>query len=171
MASVNAVAQILIPPPKYSIGQLIPGVATARKAKLSHMIVIEVGPDLEMSLDFPDAVRTLLSNCEDAYGFPPYAALAPFLYFWNGEDLRIMERDIIKEALASCPATLIRSQTRSWWERVPSLLGECATVKGATSAPEPALEARGAQAASMRPGAELSPAAALWEEDDLPEWL
>ena len=171
MASVNAVAQIVVPPPKYSIGQLIPGVTTAREGKLSHVIVIEVGPDLEVPLDFPDAVRILLSNCEDAYGFPPYAALEPFLYFWNGDYLRIMESDIIKEALASCPATLIRSETRSWWERLPSLLGGCASVDGATSAPEPALEAGAARAASMRPGAELSPAAARWEEDDLPEWL
>ena len=171
MASVNAVAQILVPPPKYSIGQLIPGVTTARKAKLSHMIVIEVGADLEVPLDPPEALKTLLGNCEDAYGFPPYAALAPFLYFWNGEDLRIMESDIISEALAGCPATLIRSKTRSWWERVPSLLGGCAPLKGATSALEPALETGGAHASSMRPGAELSPAAARWEEDDLPERL
>jgi putative flippase GtrA len=170
MASVNAVAQIVVPPPKYSIGRLIPGVATARKGRLTHLVVIEIGPDLEIPLDPPQAESTLLRNCEDAYGFPPYAQLAPFLYSWNGEDLRGIERDIISQALAGCPATLIRSQTRNWWERLPALMGGRASKRAAVSAPEVAREAMRDDAGSVSASAEKG-LAARWEEENLPERL
>jgi glycosyltransferase involved in cell wall biosynthesis len=163
MASVNAVAQIVVPPPKYSIDRLIPGVATARKGRLTHLVVIEIGPDLEIPLDPPEAESTLLRNCEDAYGFPPYAQLAPFLYSWNGEDLRGIERDIISKALAGCPATLIRSQTRNWWERLPALMGGRASKRAAVSAPEVAREAMRDDAGSVSASAEKG-LAARWEE-------
>ena len=122
MASVNALAQMLVPPPKYSIERLIPGVEVARKATLSHMAAIERGADLQVSLDARAAEETLLRNCEDAYGFPPYPELKGFLVPWNGKDLQSIERQIISDALGSCAATLVRSQTRHWWEPVLSLL-------------------------------------------------
>jgi hypothetical protein len=171
MASVNAVAQIVVPPPKYFIDQLIPEVTTAREGSLSHLVVIEVGDDLEMSLNFPEAVKTLLGNCEDAYGFPPYATLAPFLYSEDGQDLRIKEREIITQALAGCPATLVRSRTRNWWQRLPGLLEGCLPAKGPTLVPQPALETYGASPAPLTATGEMASATARWEEDDSPEWL
>jgi len=170
MASVNAVAQIIVPPPKYSVGRLIPGVVTAREGTLSHLVAIEVGPDLQVSLASSQATKTLLRNCEDAYGFPPYAALAPFLYFWNGEDLRRMEREIIAEALAGCPATLIRRQTRDWWQQLPALLGVRAPKEGATCAPEVPQEALDAHAGSVKASTEKG-LAARWEEKGPPQCL
>jgi hypothetical protein len=141
------------------------------------LVVIEIGPDLEIPLDPPQAESTLLRNCEDAYGFPPYAQLAPFLYSWNGEDLRITERDIISQALAGCPATLIRSQTRNWWERLPALMGGRASKRAAVSAPQAAVsapqaavEARGAHVTSVRPGSEVH-VVARWETENLRESL
>jgi glycosyltransferase involved in cell wall biosynthesis len=150
MASVNAFAQIMVPPPKYPIGRLIPGVAMAQQATLSHLVAIEVGPALQISLASPHAIRTLLRNCEDAYGFPPYATLGPFLYQWNGEDLRSVERDIITEALAHCHATLLRSDTHSWWDRLPALIRGRAQEKDTLSAPADTRQAPEPYAPSMR---------------------
>ena len=44
-ASMNAVVQWLIPPPKYRVSRLIPDVRIARKGKLAGMVVIQRGSD------------------------------------------------------------------------------------------------------------------------------
>lgn len=141
MASINALIQILIPPPKYSIDQLIPGVEIARKATVTQMVVIERGDDLQVSLDRPTANQTLLRNCEDAYGFPPYPSLKPVLISWDGVDLQGVEREIISSGLGNRAATLIRSQTRSWWQNVLVLLmgadAELTTVSDGEAIPAP----------------------------------
>jgi hypothetical protein len=62
-----------------------------------------------------------LEDCEDAYGFPPYREMEPFLTTWNGQDLRPIERRIIGGALATCPTRLIRREGRDWWARVIEL--------------------------------------------------
>ena len=121
MASVNTVAQILVPPPKYFVDRLVPETTIGKEALVSHLVAIERGPDLELPLEPATARSILLRNCEDAYGFPPYAALERFLRFPNGTDLLSVEHQIIGEALATCPATLIRSQTRDWWQRLPAI--------------------------------------------------
>jgi hypothetical protein len=40
----------------------------------------------------------------------------------NGQDLKAVEREIIGKAVKRCDATLIRSQTRDWWQQLPLLL-------------------------------------------------
>jgi glycosyltransferase involved in cell wall biosynthesis len=123
MATVNSIAQMIVPPPKYSIDKLVPGVTIGRSAKPSRLLVIERGSEeAETPLNQQDAMQILFANSEDAYGFPPYAKLAPYLYEWDGVDLRVVEREIITEALNGCPATLLSSQQRNWWQRLPALL-------------------------------------------------
>jgi len=122
MASVNTFVQMVVPPPKYTIDRLIPGVQIARQATASHLVVIERGPDLQASLDPVFATKTLLRNCEDAYGFPPYFALESFLLGGNGVDLRVMEREIISAGVSRCAGIFIRSETRNWWEQLPGLV-------------------------------------------------
>jgi dolichol-phosphate mannosyltransferase len=115
MASVNAYVQLLIPPPKYSIDRLVPGVSIVRQATIVHRVEIERGPNREVSLDPREAEETLLKNCEDAYGFPPYETLGPFLSHPNGEDLQAKERTLIRQSLGDRGTTLVSSQTRDWW--------------------------------------------------------
>jgi hypothetical protein len=122
MATINTIVQMLVPPPKYTIQRLIPGVEGQREAMMSHMVVIERGPDQRLPLDPAQALTTLLKNCEDAYGFPPYPALERFLPIRNGADLHGLEREIIRDALGGCDTTLIRSQDRSWWLELPRIL-------------------------------------------------
>ena len=122
MASVNTFVQMIVPPPKYTIDRLIPGVHIARQATASHLVVIERGPDLQASLDSVFATKTLLRNCEDAYGFPPYFALESFLLGDNGTDLRVTEQEIISEGVSGCVGIFIRSETRNWWEQLPGLV-------------------------------------------------
>ena len=120
MATINAVVQILIPPPKYFVQRLVPKVKLASEAKLAGLFVIERGTDEEeVHLEGVEALEILLSNCEDAYGFPPYDSIKEFLYHSNGHDLREVEKRIIAEAFQNIPATLIRSRKMEWWRRIP----------------------------------------------------
>src|SRR5271157_3137969 len=126
MATVNGLVQLLIPPPKYSIQRLIPGVKMTNKAKLAGLFIIERGEDQDVMLESSEAIEILLKNCEDAYGFPPYGAIKEFLYLANGKDLRPVEHTIIRKALSGLPANLIRSSHLEWWRRIPLFVNEIA---------------------------------------------
>ena len=98
----------------------------------------------------PEAVDTLMANCEDAYGFPPYSEIEGFLRRRNGTDLGALERMIVTNALSAVPATLLMSDTMDWWRRLP------AVAEGWLAGPESNGRARGASGATTgrngRPG-------------------
>jgi dolichol-phosphate mannosyltransferase len=121
-ATINAVVQLLVPPPKYHVERLVPGVEVAAEGHLAGMVVIERGGKGEVVLDEREALATLLSNCEDAYGFPPYSSIEGFLRGRNGSDLGDVERAIVAQALSGLPATLLRSETMDWWLRLPGVV-------------------------------------------------
>jgi glycosyltransferase involved in cell wall biosynthesis len=122
-ATINAVAQFLIPPPKYHVERLVPGVRKTRQASLAGLAVIERGGEGQRRLDHEEATDILMRNCEDAYGFPPYSDIEDFLHSSNGRNLKPVERSIVAKALKGCPATLLRSNTMDWWQRIPAVMG------------------------------------------------
>jgi dolichol-phosphate mannosyltransferase len=122
VATINAVAQLLIPPPKYHVDRLVPGVETAAQARASHLVVIERGGDGLVRLDGEEAVKTLMSNSEDAFGFPPYAVIEEFLHSRSESDLRTAERTIVADAFDGVPTVLLRSTTMDWWRELPMAL-------------------------------------------------
>ena len=138
MATTNAVVQFLVPPPKYPVQRLVPGVKLANEARLAGLIVIERGEDGEIRLSDQEALDTLMANSEDSYGFPPYESIKDFLYGSERGDLRPLERATVASAMIGKPATLLRSSTRDWWRRVPALIGGTAARNGATAVPRPA---------------------------------
>ena len=121
-ATMNAVVQRLIPPPKYDINRLVPTARVAPEAQISHLVIIQRDDDFERRLDPDEALGILFENCEDAFGFPPYAEIAGFLHGLNGHDLQRAEREVVQNAFASIPATLIASSTMDWWTRLPALM-------------------------------------------------
>jgi dolichol-phosphate mannosyltransferase len=134
-ATINAVIQMIVPPPKYHVERLVPGVALAPEARLTGMVVIQRGGEGAVALDDSEALEILLRNCEDAYGFPPYPAIEESLRRRNGADLKDVERDIIASALSGLPATVMRSETMDWWRRVPGVVScwtQSALPKGVT---------------------------------------
>jgi hypothetical protein len=78
--------------------------------------------DATSSLAEDEAIETLMDNCDDAYGFPPYPLIAQYLYTRRGIDLRVAERSVVYSALAGAPATLLRSTSMDWWQRAPRLM-------------------------------------------------
>jgi hypothetical protein len=123
MATTNAIVQWLVPPPKYHIQRLVPHAQVARSAKLAGMVVIERGESTHITLTHRQAVDTLLENCDDSYGFPPYDDIKEHLYFVeDGDDLRNEERRIVSSAMQHCPAVVMRSETRNWFVHIPDFI-------------------------------------------------
>ncbi len=122
VATVNTIVQMLVPPPKYHVDRLIPGVRVDPVAQLAGLVIIQRGGTGDAALEPAEALDILLANCEDAYGFPPYNTIEHFLHSSNGSDLRARERQIIADAFAGAPATLLRSTTMDWAERLPGVV-------------------------------------------------
>ncbi len=118
VATINALTQMVVPPPKYPVQALVPGVKSVDSAQLAGIFFIEWGPDAELNLPDDEALERLMRNCDDAYGFPPYAAIAPSLYQSKGEDLRRRERETIASALRGVSKRLIRREQGNWWRAI-----------------------------------------------------
>ena len=99
--SMNAVVQAIIPPPKYRVTDLVT-CTVGTQVRMENLFVIERGfPSLIEPIGPDRAVTELLENTEDAYGFPPYASLAPHLKIGGEghEQLRAREKEILASAL------------------------------------------------------------------------
>jgi dolichol-phosphate mannosyltransferase len=133
-ATINALVQLVIPPPKFQVDRLVPHVAIAPEAQLAGLAIIQrEGDDGAVLLESQEALDTLLGNCEDAYGFPPYPLIQHYLHTRNGKDLKAVERRIIEQALEDKPAHLLRSANRDWYQMFP------AVVEYDTGSPIPAM--------------------------------
>ena len=122
VATVNTIVQMLVPPPKYHVDRLIPGVDVAPTATLAGLMIIQRGGTGEERLSETEAISILMENCEDAYGFPPYHTIEAFLHSSNGSDLRATERRFVADAFSGKPATVLRSSTMDWAERLPAVV-------------------------------------------------
>jgi hypothetical protein len=122
VATVNAIMQWIIPPPKYHVHQLVPRARRRTSARLAGMFIIERGSEGEEVLDSQTSLDILMSNCDDAYGFPPYPQIRDAISAPGGEDLHPVERSIVAAALGDLPVRLIRSATMDWSNRIPRLI-------------------------------------------------
>ena len=128
VATINTYMQLIVPPPKYPVQRLIPGVKRARTAQLAGLFVIQRGGTGSVNLESCETLDILMKNCDDAYGFPPYHTIAESLYCPNGDDLRIREREIVNQALGGSWATLLRSSNMDWSDRIrATVTGEAAS--------------------------------------------
>jgi dolichol-phosphate mannosyltransferase len=123
-ATINMMMQMVVPPPKYFVKKLLPAVKLTQEAYFAGMFIIERSGEGTISISNQEALEILLSNCEDAYGFPPYNDLKEFLYHQNGVDLRAVEQRIIRQAFGELPATMVRSKKLDWWCLIPTFIDE-----------------------------------------------
>jgi dolichol-phosphate mannosyltransferase len=147
-ATINMMLQMVVPPPKYFVNKLLPEVKLSQTATFSGMFIIERSGDGTISIKNNEALEILLSNCEDAYGFPPYNDLKEFLYKQNGTDLRQIEQGIIRNAFGGLPATMVRSNKLDWWCLIPTFIDEkvasdCACVDTRSLSPAGNISFRG----------------------------
>jgi dolichol-phosphate mannosyltransferase len=123
-ATINMITQMLIPPPKYFVDKLVPNVKLTSRACLTGMFIIERGQEEILNIENNEAMEVLLKNCEDAYGFPPYDDVKEFLYCYDNVDLHEREQAIIRQAMDSLPARVIRSNSLDWWSQIPAFVND-----------------------------------------------
>ena len=122
---INALTQILIPPPKYTVDRLVP-CQMASATRVSELFIIERGSPRMVDIDKSDAMAQLLENTEDAYGFPPYRYLAPAINIGAKDyhELRAAERDILSGFLGNVRVRTLASNSFSWADEIPLLIGQ-----------------------------------------------
>lgn len=146
--SMNSVVQAVIPPPKYHVTELVPCIVGTR-VRMENLFVIERGtPAFTEPIPHAAAVEELLENTEDAYGFPPYSSLAPYLTMdgKSHEELRAREREILASALSAVDVQRIRVADYSWPEQIKSRARQNAGAREMQEAAAPEWAAFGAAA-------------------------
>lgn len=119
-ATLNAIVQWIVPPPKFMVDRLIPGAQYQKQSNLALIALIERGPDFVVDMDNRKKLETLLTNAEDAYGFPPYPSIAKALSMWNGEDMHKRESEVVAAAIADLPGIHIASPRYDWYKTLPT---------------------------------------------------
>ena len=140
---INALTQILVPPPKYSVDRLVScqmGSFTAVK----DLFIIERGAPRLAELDLEDTLAQMLTNTDDAYGFPPFKYFAPAITI-DGKgyrELREQEREILRSFLGHVRTRALASDCFGWADEIPRLLKEegrinqVGTARGTSAHPE-----------------------------------
>ena len=124
-ATMSAALQRMIPPPKYDITRLIPGVEVINKSVLAGMIMIERGELGIRDLDHDAATATLMENSADAYDFPPYTSIEAFLSRRDTDSSLVsVEHGIVEEALRGVPAVTLRCSDMDWYAHIPKVIAD-----------------------------------------------
>ncbi|MER7268126.1 glycosyltransferase [Micromonospora carbonacea] len=130
---INAVTQLLVPPPKYSVDRLVP-CRIGTTTRVEELFVIERGRPATSELGHDETVTRMIRNTDDAYGFPPFRYLAPSLAIdgLHYPELRLREREILAGFLCRVRSRVLVSDRFGWADDIPRLLrGE----RGAAAAP------------------------------------
>jgi dolichol-phosphate mannosyltransferase len=126
VATLNGFLQMVVPPPKYFVGQLVRGVRVLSALRIDHVVLIGRGPEARENVDPGPARETLMANTEDAYGFPPYPAIADALV--NGK--RSAEERIYGSLMERVTVTRLITPDRTWHLTLPLVVSESSAANG-----------------------------------------
>jgi len=139
--TINSAVQAVVPPPKHRIDALF-DCEVGGRAPIRNVVLMERGPELLESVELDEAVRRLIENTDDAYGFPPFATFAPHIRI--GEDdyeaLRRKEIELLTHALRGARRWDLRVPGFGWGDVLPSLIEGPALVPVGPGIPEPQAE-------------------------------
>ncbi len=123
--AINSATQIAVPPPKYHITSLLDTEVMSR-ARIERVVFIERGEEMRDRMELSPALDLLIENTDDAYGFPPFATLAPHLRMGSAlyPELRNRERMLLAQAVASADLWQLRVAGHGWAEVILELDAE-----------------------------------------------
>lgn len=121
---INAMTQRVVPPPKFNVDRLVDCRIT-RETSVDDLFVIERGSPAQQEMSFDDMIDTLVTNTDDAYGFPPFRQLAPSIVIGHSDyaALRATERELLTASMRTVRARQIASDDFTWCDRIASLRG------------------------------------------------
>jgi dolichol-phosphate mannosyltransferase len=127
--AINAITQILVPPPKYMIDRLVPTARYCDTGTVRRIFIIGRGEEYEESLTHDEAMAILLANTEDAYGFPPFSIMERAITLRSRNlrkgkkqdisELRLLERGILEDFLRHISVSRLISPNFGWADMIP----------------------------------------------------
>ncbi len=139
--TMNSAVQALVPPPKHRIDALFDCTVGGR-APIRNVVLMERGPESLEPADLEGAVRKLIENTDDAYGFPPFATFAPRIRI-GGDDyetLRRKEVELLTQAISGAKRWNLSVPGFGWADVLPSVIDAPAMVPVGPGIPQPDLE-------------------------------
>lgn len=132
----NAVTQAVVPPPKYDVDRLV-ACDVARHVDVSDLFIIERGANDLADVATADALGELIENTDDAYGFPPFATLAPTLVVagMDYDALRQREAELLARALRHIRVRRVVRDDFGWPAEIRALVAAEAGLRASTRAP------------------------------------
>lgn len=141
IATINMITQMVVPPPKYFVETLVSDVEFAEEAQVGQLYVIARGDKAQEVLSKEETLDTLLANCEDAFGFPPYETLAGYLRTQHGTDLMDEYTRIVRSAIGGQSAIQFVSNDYDWSDSITDDVGVRAAnvidIREATTSNDP----------------------------------
>ena len=138
--TMNSVVQAIVPPPKHRIEALF-DCEVGGRAPIRNVVLMERGTNQLETIPLDEAVRRLIENTDDAYGFPPFATFGPRIRI--GEDdyaaLRRKEVELLTQAVAKATRWHLRVPGHEWADVLPSLIDGSAPVPVGPGHGEPQL--------------------------------
>ncbi|RMD51047.1 MAG: hypothetical protein D6835_03720, partial [Candidatus Thermofonsia bacterium] len=98
IATLNVLAQRLVPPPKTAVSKLQPSVSITASAPLTQILYIE-----EESRPNNEVTKKAEEMLEQAKGFPPYGLLLTALSNQSGLSILEREQAVLQKAFTSAP--------------------------------------------------------------------
>jgi putative flippase GtrA len=143
--AINAITQILVPPPKYMIDRLVPSARYSDTGTVQEIFIIGRGPQAEEAVSHEEAMALLLANTEDAYGFPPFSIMERAITLRSRnlrkgkkQDisvLRSLERSILNDFLQNVSVSRLVSPDFGWADVIPQRVLQQSPVESRTADP------------------------------------
>ncbi len=120
---INALTQVLVPPPKYTVDRLVP-CRLGSSTRVEELFIIERGSPGLTDLDGDTALHRMIENTDDAYEFPPFQYLAPSITIdgLGYQQLREREREILAGFLSHARTRVLASDNFGWADQIPTLI-------------------------------------------------
>jgi dolichol-phosphate mannosyltransferase len=139
--TMNSVVQAIVPPPKHRIEALF-DCEVGGRAPIRNVVLMERGPEQLETIPLEEAVRRLIENTDDAYGFPPFATFGPRIRI--GDDdyqaLRRKEVELLAQAISGARRWHLQVPGHEWADVLPSIIDGTAPVPVGPGQPEPRQE-------------------------------
>lgn len=168
--TMNSVVQALVPPPKHRIDALF-DCEVGGRAPIRNVVLMERGANQLETVPLDEAVRRLIENTDDAYGFPPFATFGPRIRI--GDDdyaaLRRKEVELLTRAVSGARRWHLQVPGHEWADVLPSIIDGTAPVPVGPGRAEPQQETDNAPVPVFAGGSvETAPAsAAAFQEGDV----
>ncbi len=139
--TVNSAVQAIVPPPKHRIQDLF-DCEVGGRAPIRNVVLMERGEEEIRPVDIDEAVRRLIENTDDAYGFPPFATFAPRIRIGDDdyETLRQKEVELLKQAISGALRWHLQVPGHGWADALPRLIDGPGLVAVGPGMPEPDLD-------------------------------